>query len=169
MTPPVRAAVGAGAILLVVYVATLAPGVTLWDAGELIAAVHGLGVPHPPGTPLFVLVGRAWTLALGFLPTALAANLMSAVATAVACALGGALVARWSGSAWMGAASGVCAGLMSSVWRNATETEVYALALLLAAVTLVAAEGAGRAGGTRRLALVAYLLALAVPLHVLAL
>ena len=46
------AAAVSGALLLVVYGATVAPTVTLWDGGEFIAAVETLGIPHPPGTPL---------------------------------------------------------------------------------------------------------------------
>ena len=163
------AAAVAAALLLAVYAATLAPGVTLWDAGELVAAVHGLGVPHPPGTPLFVLVGRAWSLLLPGVPTALATNLLSAAATAAACAVLAWLATRWLRSAALGAAAGVTAGLAATVWRSANETEVYAVALLLAALTLLAAERAGRDGTMRSLALVAYLFALAVPLHLFAL
>jgi hypothetical protein len=162
-------AAAAGALLLAAYVATLAPGITLWDAGELVTAVHGLGVPHPPGTPLFVLVGRAWSSLLPGVPTALATNLLSAAATAAACAVLAWLASRWLRAAALGAAAGVTAGLAATVWRSANETEVYAVALLLAALTLLAAERAGRDGSLRSLALVAYLFALAVPLHLFAL
>ncbi|MGH7693678.1 MAG: protein O-mannosyl-transferase family, partial [Gemmatimonadaceae bacterium] len=41
-------------VLTSVYLATLAPGVTLWDAGEFQSAIRSLGIPHPPGTPLYV-------------------------------------------------------------------------------------------------------------------
>ncbi|HEX6630704.1 MAG TPA: DUF2723 domain-containing protein [Gemmatimonadaceae bacterium] len=159
------AALGAALPLLAIYAATLAPGVTLWDAGELLAAVPGLGIPHPPGTPLFVLLARAWSLLLPGVPVALAVNLLSAACTAVACGALGALCGRWLRCGWAGAAAGLGAGLMATVWRNATETEVYAAALCLAALTLLAADAAGREGSGRRLMLVAYLLALAVPLH----
>jgi Protein of unknown function (DUF2723). len=48
-------------VLLFVYHATLAPTVTYWDAGEFLSAIHSLGIPHPPGTPLFVVIANVWT------------------------------------------------------------------------------------------------------------
>jgi len=56
--------VAAGAIAiasLVLYVATLAPGVSLVDSGELIVAAAGPGVAHPPGFPLYVLAAHPFT------------------------------------------------------------------------------------------------------------
>lgn len=159
----------AGALLLLVYGATVAPTVTLWDAGEFIAAVETLGIPHPPGTPLYVLVARVWSDALGFLPRALATNLFSAVATAGAAALVAGLLARTTRQPLAALAAAVCAGATATVWSNATETEVYAASLALALVMLVVAERAGRGGAGRWQVLLAYLFALAVPLHMSAL
>jgi Protein O-mannosyl-transferase TMEM260-like len=160
----------AGGVLLCLYVLTLAPGVTFWDAGEFIAAARSFGVPHPPGTPLFVVLLRAWSLALHGVGTALATNLFSAVATAAAAALSAGLVARWTGSAASGIAAGLCAGCMATVWANATETEVYAASLLLAAAMLAVADRAAMEDGSGRWdRLLAYLFALAVPLHLSAL
>src|SRR5690606_4564248 len=45
----------AGAAVWLLYVLTLAPTTAFWDAGEYITAAHTLGLPHPPGNPLFVL------------------------------------------------------------------------------------------------------------------
>jgi len=57
--------IGAGlsfVLSLVLYVKTMAASASFWDAGEFIAAAYTLGVPHSPGTPLYVLVGRVFTL-----------------------------------------------------------------------------------------------------------
>src|SRR6185369_9118757 len=47
---------------LVLYVCTLAPTVTLVDSGELIVAARSLGVAHPPGFPLYVLLAHLATV-----------------------------------------------------------------------------------------------------------
>jgi Protein O-mannosyl-transferase TMEM260-like len=159
----------AGVVLLAVYAWTLAPDITFWDAGEFIAAAKTLGIPHPPGTPLFVLMLAVWAKLLAFLSFSLATNLFSAVVTSVAAVLSARLVARGTGDSLSGAAGALCAGSMTSVWLNATETEVYAASLALAVLTLASAERAGRTGSTRWRVFVAYLMALAVPLHLSAL
>jgi len=58
---------------------------------------------------------------------------------------------------------------MSTVWLNATETEVYSASLLLSMLAMMAADRAGRDGAVSSLVLAAYALALAVPLHLSAL
>jgi len=137
----------AGATLLVIYGATLAPGVTFWDAGELIAASHALGIPHPPGTPLYVALAHSWGSALGgAIGFARATNLLSAVSTTLAAAGTAWLVARSLRSrdgGWVGLMAALAAGTMLSAWSNATETEVYAVALLHAVAMLVASAMAG--------------------------
>ena len=164
-----RAAWLAGAALLAVYFATLAPSVTFWDAGEFIAAARVLGIPHPPGTPLFVVALNAWARLLWFLPFATAANLLSAVCAAAAGGLTALWIGRSSQSALAGFAAAITAGAMSTVWQNATETEVYSASLLLSVVAIVVANRAGETGERRWIVLAAYLLALAVPLHLSAL
>src|SRR2546426_8902944 len=93
-TPPVLAErppyfvaglVALGALLL--YVTTLAPTTQFWDSSEYMAAAHALGIPHPPGNPLFIILGHAW----GLLPLgadyARRINLFAAVTSAAAAGL----------------------------------------------------------------------------------
>jgi Protein of unknown function (DUF2723) len=165
---PRRTALLAGGVMLVVYIATLAPSVTFWDAGEFIASARVLGIPHPPGTPLFIVVLTSWARLFAFLPFAVATNLFSAVSTASAVALTAWFVARAMPSpAW--GLSAITAGAMASVWQNATETEVYAASLALSIAIVVVADVAGRSGERRWLVLAAYLIALSIPLHLSAL
>jgi hypothetical protein len=154
--------------LLVIYALTLAPGLTPWDSGEFLSAIATLGVPHPPGTPLFVVVGRAWSEAFGLLPLAVALNLASAVATATACGLLALVFLRWAGRPAV-IAGGIVAGTMGAVWQSATETEVYALALCMGALTLVVADAAGRSASARHRVLLAFLFGLSVALQISAL
>jgi transmembrane protein TMEM260 (protein O-mannosyltransferase) len=158
-----------GAVLLLVYLRTLAPDITFWDAGEFIAAAHSLGIPHPPGTPLFVMLLAVWAKLVGFLSFPVATNVFSAVVTAVAAAMSARFLARGAADGMSGAAGALCAGSMTSVWLNATETEVYAASLALAVVMVACGDRAGRSLDRRWRALVAYLIALSVPLHLSAL
>ena len=166
-----RTPVAVATTLLLVYGLTLARDVTFWDAGEFIAAASSFGVPHPPGTPLYVMLLRVALLVLTPLgvPAAVATSLVSAVATAVACAIGAVVLERATGDRVGALAGGIAAGVMTSVWLNASETEVYAVSLALALLTVWAAERAGRYGSMRWTLLTGYLVVLAVPLHLSAL
>ena len=157
--------------LLLVYGLTLARDVTFWDAGEFIAAAMDFGIPHPPGTPLYVLLLRVAVLALGAVgvSAAVATSLVSATATASACAAGAALLARATGDRVAAVGGGLAAGTMASVWLNATETEVYSVALALSVAIVWAAERAGRTESAAWTVLTVYLIVLAVPLHLSAL
>jgi hypothetical protein len=160
-----RAALLAGGTMLLVYLATLAPSVTFWDAGEFIAAARVLGIPHPPGTPLFIVLLSAWGRALSFLPFVIATNSFSAVCTAAAIALIALWLTRAVANPWVALAAAMTAGAMSSIWMNATETEVYAASLCLSVCAIVAGDLAGTTGDGRWRVLATYLLALALPLH----
>ncbi|MEZ7970959.1 MAG: DUF2723 domain-containing protein, partial [Cyclobacteriaceae bacterium] len=52
-------------IALVVYTLTVEPTASFWDCGEFIATSYKLEVPHPPGAPFFLLMGRMFSLFAG--------------------------------------------------------------------------------------------------------
>jgi hypothetical protein len=160
----------AGVLLLFVYMLTLAPSVTLWDSGEFLAAIHSLGIPHPPGTPLYVLLGKVWSMAFGSVfGFARSINLLSAVSTALGCGILTNLFAKWTGDGFASTAAGLTAGLMSTIWLSATETEVYAVAFLFGCIILWSADRAGAESDARWGILAAYLAGLAWSLHLTAL
>ena len=71
-------------IALATYVLTREARGSLWDTGEFIASAKGLQLPHPPGAPLFVLLGRFFVILFGDGPltAASAVNFLSALASA---------------------------------------------------------------------------------------
>ena len=76
----------AGGVIFAVllgYGATLAPTVTFWDAGEFIAAARVLGIPHPPGTPLYVMIAHVWGMLVPIGEFAFRTNLLSALLSAI--------------------------------------------------------------------------------------
>lgn len=139
---------------LVVYGLTAAPGVQGGDSGEFQFVGHILGLPHPPGYPLFALVSKLWTLLVPVGEVARRVNLLSAV-----CAAGALGAVAWAGSRVAGprpagAAGGLVAAawlaLAPSWWGQATIASVrpltgFFLAALLAAL---ASYGAGRRPAT---------------------
>jgi len=82
--PPYLWAGVSGAVVFALYAITLAPTTAFWDASEYIATAHIMGIPHPPGNPLFVVMARAWELILApfGLSVAVRVNLFSALMTA---------------------------------------------------------------------------------------
>src|SRR3712207_8733507 len=60
--PSYLAAGVAGTLVFLLYLVTLAPSTAMWDTSEYIAAAYTLGLPHPPGNPLFVLIGRVFAV-----------------------------------------------------------------------------------------------------------
>ena len=173
VTPSLLAGVLTTMLLLALYGATAAPDLTFWDSSEFIAAAHTLGIPHPPGTPLWTLLANLSARLFSNTGPVLSVTMLSVVTSALVGGIGAAMSARWIGArgAIIAATS---AGAMMSVWSNATETEVYGAALLLSACMLAAGERAGRmetphAQRLRWRALLAFLAALSVPLHLSAL
>jgi hypothetical protein len=120
------AAAALGVIILAVYVRTLAPTVAGGDSGELITAAYTLGVPHPPGYPLYTLLAKLFTL-IQIGTIAWRVNLFSAVCGAGAATLLFLAVARWSGSVWAALASASLFAFSPRVWPHAVTAEVFAL------------------------------------------
>src|SRR5205809_6643006 len=68
-------------IACTVYIMTSEAGGSLWDCGEFASSCFKVQIPHPPGAPLFVLIGRIFIVLFGDNPitAAKAANIMSAL------------------------------------------------------------------------------------------
>src|SRR5207253_1922987 len=83
-------------VMWVIYLLTLAPEVTLEDAGELITGSVYAGIPHPPGYPVWTLYSWLWTVLVPVGNMAWRVALAQANAAAVACALITLIVSRGS-------------------------------------------------------------------------
>src|SRR5687768_9334913 len=63
------------------YILTAEKTGSLWDTGEFIASAYKVQLPHPPGAPLFVLIGRLFIILFGSNNPAFAVNMLSALAS----------------------------------------------------------------------------------------
>jgi len=127
---------GFAAAVLAVYVLTLYPSSPGGDSGELIAAAYRLGVAHPPGYPLYTLLGKASTL-LPIGTIAWRVNLLTALFGALAATLTLRTTWRMNGSLGAGLIAGGLFAFSPLVWRYAVGAEVFSLNNLFMA-TLVA-------------------------------
>jgi hypothetical protein len=112
------------------------PPTVVWgDAGELAAAAHVLGIPHPTGYPLYMLLAKLFDL-LPWANTAVRISLLSAV-----CMAGAAAALAWSAallteSAPAGLAAGLALAFSRPAWAMAVVPDVHALNALIIAAAL---------------------------------
>ncbi len=137
-------------LVLIGYIYTLAPDVTLEDSGELAVASYYAGVPHPPGYPVWTIYTWLFTVLVPFSNIAWRVALSSAVAGAFSCGLVGLLVSRGSTMLMEGVeelkkveplheraictVAGIAAALLMGfngfMWSQAVIVEVYTLSVL---------------------------------------
>ena len=172
-----------------VYVLTMAPTFSFWDCGEFVAVAYTLGVPHPPGTPIFTVLGRLFTMIpIGDIGARV--NLISTLCSALTVMFTYLITIRfiriyrgtnpdeWSLpekiSAYSAGVIGAFALAFSdSFWFNAVEAEVYAMSMLFnsSVVWLILKwyEVADEEGNEKWLLLIAYAFGLALGVHLQAL
>lgn len=145
------------AIAMTVYFFSVERTGSLWDCGEFITGAHKLQVVHPPGAPLFILVGRLFTFVAEIFSDnpediAFSVNLMSGACTALAATMicwvtimmgRLALVGREEKEddaqamslAGAGIVAGLCTAFATSIWFSAVEGEVYAMSTFFTTLT----------------------------------
>ena len=181
--PPYRWAFGVGLLVFALYAVTLAPTTQFWDTSEYIATAHILGIPHPPGNPLFVLLARTWDVLLSplQLSTAVRINLFSAFMSASAHALWFLVVhhvlRHFSAERAFRLAGAFVAVLLSAtaftVWNQSNVNEkVYTVSLatiaLLSWLLFRWQEKLGQGKDDNLLVLMVFILALSVGNHLMA-
>jgi hypothetical protein len=169
--------------VLIAYIETMAASASFWDSGEFIVAAYILGIPHPPATPLYVVLGRVFTMMPLPLTIAQKINFMSALFGALGIVMLFYLmvhlirerrgeVKTWLdrvvvyGSALVGA---LFTAWSNTYWSNSIEAEVYSISsFVMGGTTLLAlrwARNPQAADSTRSIYLIIYLLSLGVGFH----
>jgi hypothetical protein len=166
--------------IFIVYVLTLAPTTAMWDTSEYMASAFVLGNPHPPGNPLFVLLGRVFSVLPIPVSVAVKINLLAAVTSAISAGFWFLITERvlvgWLTSRWQRITGGVLAAIIGAtaftVWNQSVVNEkVYTVSLLgLAAISWLTVRWSDDPDGPaadRVLVLIAYLLGLGYSNHMM--
>tara|TARA_A100001035_G_scaffold230997_1_gene193046 strand:- start:1806 stop:4898 length:3093 start_codon:yes stop_codon:yes gene_type:complete len=176
-------------IASIVYLSTIEQTVSFWDCGEYIATAYKLEVGHPPGAPLFQLMGRIFSLFAeqGTSEVAVAVNIMSALCSSLTI-----LFLFWTITAFgrkiitdinnniskilvlgAGAVGSLTYTFSDSFWFSAVEGEVYAMSSFFTAVTFWCImkweREADQPRSSRWLILISYLIGLSIGVHLLSL
>jgi hypothetical protein len=176
--PSYRAATVAGCAVFVLYLLTLGPSTAMWDTSEYIAAAYTMGLPHPPGNPFFVLLGRVFSI-LPIAPNvAMRVNLLAAACSAISAAMWFLITERvlvsWLAERWQRIVGGSLAALIGAtaftVWSQSVVNEkVYTVALvgvaLIAWLTVRWCDDPDGPKADKLLVLIAYLLGLGYANH----
>jgi hypothetical protein len=124
-------------LFFLLYVVTLAPDVLPADSGELQTVAAQLGVAHPPGFPLYVMVVHLFTRTLQFVEPAYAVNLFSAVTSALTAGIVYYAGYRLTHRHLAGIIAAVALGTATTFWSQATTANVRSLTGLFAALILL--------------------------------
>ena len=143
--PPYVMAACVAAAAMLLYILTLAPTTQFWDTSEYIAAAYTLGIPHPPGNPLFVLMAHVWGMFPWVHNYAERINLFAAATSAVSAGCWFLVGERWLRSfvparlprRLAALAGAIVAATAFTVWNQSVVNEkVYTLSLLSIALIL---------------------------------
>lgn len=166
---------------------TAQSSVAFWDCGEYAATAPALEVPHPPGAPLFTLIGRIAMMTPYVHDPALRYNLVSGLASALAVMLlyliGVRVISRWKGfpanvrgsiivfgSAAIGA---LTLSVSDTFWFNAVESGLFASSIFFVSFVIwlgvVWFEKADEPGSQKYLLLASYVMGLSIGIHQLSL
>ncbi len=147
---------------MAVYVATLCPTIYVEDSAEFSAAAAELGVPHPPGYPLYTLVAAAFVRLFPIGDIGYRSNLFSAVCGAAAVGVLWILLRRSTISRAAALAATFCFAFGATFWSQCLAAEVHALNGLLLALALLGAFEAIRAASKRTFAAAGLAIGLAI-------
>ncbi len=175
---------------LILYLLTLPPTASFWDCSERIACSYGLQIPHPPGTPFYLLLGRVFSMFTGPASAAYMINLMSALASATTILLLYLIIVRFVrefrgydadnyaaidriGMYGGGLIGALTFAVTDSHWFTSIEAETYALSLTFTALVvwlvLKWSENHDDLRNERWLLLITFLFGLAFGVHLLSL
>ena len=167
-----------------VYLFTMAPTTSFWDCGEFIACSVTLGVPHPPGTPLYLLIGNVFSHIPLFEDIGARVNLISPIVSALSVMLLYLIIVKLLTklvgldkveklpiiqlSAFIAA---LTFSFTDSHWFNAVEAEVYSFSTFLTAIVvwlaLVWEVNYNEKDSLRYIVIIFYILGLAIGIHLL--
>ena len=180
-------------IACMVYILTAEAGGSLWDCGEFVSSCFKVQIPHPPGAPLFILLGRFFIILFGDNPmtAAKAVNVMSALASGFTI-----LFTFWSITHFArrivqkGSVADLTTGQIISImgagivgalaytftdsfWYSAVEGEVYAMSSFFTALIFWAMlkweHNADQPGADRWIVFIFFLMGLSIGVHLLGL
>jgi hypothetical protein len=178
-------------IAAAVYILTAEAGGSLWDCGEFVSSCFKLQIPHPPGAPLFVIIGRVFIVLFGDNPltAAKAVNIMSALASAftilflfwtithfarkiMGIKTSDALTTgQWISVMGAGVVGALAYTFSDSFWFSAVEGEVYALSSFFTAIVFWAIlkweNQADEADADKWIVFIFFMMGLSIGVHLL--
>ena len=172
-----------------VYISTMEPTSSFWDCGEFIATSYKLEVGHPPGAPLFLMIGRVFSMFATPETAAYWVNMISALSSAFTImflfwtityfarkiSVGNNLDELTDGKMIAVLGSGLVGSLAyafsDTFWFSAVEAEVYAMSLLFTAIVfwgiLRWEEEADKPHSSRWIVFISYMVGLSIGVHLL--